>query len=209
MLFRLLSIFVIFCATSSVTHAQKPFEGVVVYRISYLSVPEGMEGIEFSLPQTASVYSRNGNVRLQQHTAFAEQFVLIYKARQDSVYMLFDFMNKRVVSAWNREEEPMTFRVSERNLSKTLLEHPVSGFWLQTANGVRYEAWLNTRYQNPMAFIHPEIKFLPLEFVSIENGIAVKYTAVSVREESLDDTYFALPTDATPIVLDALKTIMN
>lgn len=189
--------------------AQKPFEGRIHYSVEYLSFPEGMEGAELSLPQQMTLVIKGVNYRMQQASALGGELVWIRPAAVDSLYQLFDFMDQKVFLAMEMKPSAARYRIVPKEGSAMIAGASCTRLLMQSASGEHREAWVWEKFMNPLTHDFPSLKFLPLQYELVKNGIHMRLTAKRIVEEPVDETYFVLPTNAVRIDEGILQRIMN
>ncbi|NQV53886.1 MAG: hypothetical protein HQ500_11925 [Flavobacteriales bacterium] len=195
------------CAFSLV--AQKPFEGRIHYSVNYLSFPDGMEGAELALPQQMTLVLNGANYRMQQASALAGDLVWIRPDGGDTLYQLFDFMDRKVFLAIPTGKGAAKYRIVPKEGELTLAGVECSRRFAQDASGEHKEIWVWERYKNPLTNDFPSLKSLPLQFDMERNGIRMRFSAERIVEEPIDQTYFTIPSNAVRIDEGILQRIMN
>jgi hypothetical protein len=90
---------ILFCYCGFWTLAQKPFEGRIVFKVEYLSMPDGMEGVERMLPQKSTWVIRGEQTRILQHVPLAGWQVLVYLPQLDSFYQQIELFDQKMMFA--------------------------------------------------------------------------------------------------------------
>lgn len=201
----------ILCVLSFSFHiqGQKPFEGRIIYDVEYVSFPDGMEGAELSLPQQVTMIVKGENLRIVQQSAIAGELLQIHKAGIDSVYQIFHFMQRHVLMVEPIEDKSIRFRVIEKDEIKNILGVDTRQMYLQSGTGENFYAWVDRKYLNPLKVELSGLKYLPLEYSIVRNGITMKLTARELKHEPIDNTYFMLPENIVRIRNSDLHKIMN
>ena len=196
-------------AWSTLVQAQKPFEGRIFYSVSYLSFPDGSEGVELALPQQMTLLVNDLSYRMQQSSALAGDLVWIYPNGSDTIYRQFEFMEKKVCFVETPKRDPNKFRVVTKPGEKEIAGAACERVFLQSAKGGHFEAWVNPKWKNPLLFQFPSLNALPLQFEMIRNGIRMRLTAQKIVEEPMDETYFLPPSNCVRMREADLHRIMN
>lgn len=189
--------------------AQKPFEGRIVFKVEYLSLPEGMEGVEQMLPQKSTWMVRGEKTRVVQHVPLAGAQVIVYLPQIDSFYQQIELFDQKMMFSKPISFFDNRFRVIPKSESKDILGLQVKQVILQNAEGDVLEAWVSNKYLNTKGTELPELKGLPLQFELVRNNIKYRLTAISIIEEPVDDTYFLIPTDVVRIKTSDLQSILD
>lgn len=189
--------------------AQRPFEGRVHYQVTYLSFPDGVEGVELALPQSMTLVVRGHQYRMEQTSALAGELVIIHQPEVDSLYQLFEFMDRTVYTAVEAKRGAAKYRVKREDAQQSIAGVPCRKLYLQSSSGRHQYAWADTKHQNPLTLDFPSLAYFPLVFEQERNGIWMRFEAVKVVEEPLDDTYFTIPDHAVRIDERILQKIMN
>lgn len=190
-------------------NAQKTFEGRIVFKVEYLSLPEGMEGVEHMLPQKSTWMVRGQQTRVVQHVPLAGWQVIVYSPQLDSFYQQIELFDQKMMFAKPISFLENRFRIIPKSESKEILGLNVKQVFLQNAQGDVLEAWVSNKYSNTKGTELPELEGLPLQFELIRNNIKYRLTAVSMNEEPVDDTYFLVPTDVVRINTSDLQSILD
>jgi len=189
--------------------AQKPFEGRIEFEVEYLSMPEGWEGVDKMLPQKATWVVRGGQTRILQHVPLAGWQVLIYRPQLDSFYQQIELFDQQMLFAKPLSFEPNRYRAIPQSETKEIVGLETKKMILQSAFGQVIEVWYTPKFSNTLGTELPEIKGLPLQFEVVRNGIKYRITALSIKEESVDDTYFLIPNDVVRIHVSELQKILE
>jgi hypothetical protein len=207
MRWKLLLLAMAFLALSA--QAQKPFEGRIKYTIEYLSFPEGLNDVEVALPDHLTLIVEGGNYRMQQRSALAGQMVVVRTAGSDSIAQWFDLMGQTVVLTRPVSTSPHRYRAVLKDEHKMVAGIEAQRVYLQSADGQHREAWVFTRFKNPLTDVLDALTSLPLVFEMERNGIWMRLTAIQVIEEPIDATYFALPGHAVRIGANDLQKLLK
>jgi|GEM_PF-611599 hypothetical protein len=194
---------------SAFGQAQKAFEGRIFYDVEYVSFPEGMEGVEQSLPQQMTMIVKGQNVRIIQQSALAGELLQIHRAGVDTIFQIFHFMDRHVLMAAPIENKSIKFRAIEKENVKTIANVQTHEVYLQSGTGGHVQAWVDKKHQNPLQTELRGLNYLPLEYTVIKNGITLKMIVREVKSEPIDETYFLLPENIVRISGSDLHRIMN
>ena len=194
---------------ASSKQAQRPFEGRIHYQVEYLSFPDGMEGAELALPQQMTLLAKGSSYRMQQSSALGGPLVWIHPAKIDTVYQVFDFMERQVFLAAPVGSGAHKHRVVAKEDEREIAGWKCEEYYLQSAEGNHQTVWVNEKYRNPLKVDFPGLVYLPLQFDLWRNGIHMRFSAKRVVEEQLDGTYFTLPERAVRIREADLQRILN
>ena len=189
--------------------AQKAFEGRIVFDVEYVSFPEGMEGVEQSLPQQMTMIVKGQNLRISQQSILAGELLQIHRAGVDTIFQIFHFMDSHVLMAEPIDNKSVKYRVVEKDKEKIIAGIETHKMYLQSGTGQHFAAWVDKKYQNPMKYELRGLNYLPLEYSLVKNGIILKLTAREVKHEPIDLTYFILPDNIVRISGSDLQRIMN
>lgn len=204
---QLLYLSMIFCSYAG--FSQKPFEGRIDYKVEYLSVPEGKEGVEQMLPQNSKWVVRGEETRISQHVPFAGWQVLIYNPSIDSFYQQIELFDRNMLFAEKLSDHQTDFRFVEREETKEHLGYDLQRGVLQSASGVILEVWFHKKFKNTAGSELAALPYLPLIFEVERKGIRYQLTATKISPESIDNTYFIHADDAVRIHKSDLLKILK
>lgn len=173
--------------------AQKPFEGRVLYAVSYDSVPEEMKGMEHVLPTEMLWVVRGDDSRMEFRLPMGGTQVVIHRAGIDSAFTLTEVLQQKILVVTRSQLQNTRSKVVEANEKKEIDDHKVKKQWVQSTDGHTLTIWSSTKYKNPSGGETSLIEYLPLDYQVFRNGMLVHMEAKSVTEESVDKTYFEVP----------------
>lgn len=172
-----------FFSLSLLSGAQS-FEGLVIYKVEYLSVPEGIS--EERLCEQIYFYT-NGNQHRIEEKGIASGNVFLYSTGYPFETVLLNWLGHPVAisQSLNYPECPLSFE------SKT------SSFAGQSCSVVKYKDQLvfcadALKGQFPWL---PMIENLPLSFNIVRNGCEMQVTAIQIEHMPIDIAYFQVPNE--------------
>jgi hypothetical protein len=118
-------------------------------------------------------------------------------------------MDRNVFIALPAERRASRFRVVEKEDEKVIAGKTCRHYFLQGRDDLHYDVWVDTKHLNPLTDVFPGLKHLPLVYEADRDGIHMRFTAMSMTEQPLDETYFLAPTNAVRISEDVLQKVMR
>ena len=204
-----LSVIAVLVLASLTLLAQKPFEGKITYRVDYIDLPEGEEGVRAILPDVLIAYVSGENLRLQQYVTLGGEMTEVQPAGRDSIYRCLYMMDKRVMLAHPKYRGPMRYRVKRLEQTREWNGWELQKYALSSANVPGQSAWVIEGYSNPFTASLPELKFLPMEMELQRAELLMHLTAIKIEELPLDPTYFDLPSEIERIDDRVLQQLLN
>ncbi len=198
----------LFIATVSL--AQKPFEGRIVYAIDYDNVPNEMKGLEKMLPSEMVMTIKGTTSRIEQNSVFGGRQVAINRAEEENTIVLVDILEQKLKYSIPKDERKgQKYRVNETDETKEIKGYTCKKATLQTSTGIVLEVWYTDEFQNPDGTEFPQIKGLPLEYEIAQKGMTLNFAARSVKEEAIDETYFAIPAEYEETSLELFNQMIR
>ncbi len=149
------------------------------------------------------------NVRIIQQSALAGELLQIHRSSIDSIYQIFHFMDRNVLMVEPIENKSIKYRVVEMEERKELAGVQGQKMFLQSADGQHVDAWVDAKFQNHLQADLSGLKYLPLEYSIVKNGISMTLFAREIKHEPIDQTYFMLPENVVRIKGSDLQRILN
>ena len=198
------------CLLALTSLAQKPFEGRIVYNIDYRDAPQDMQGLEKMLPSELVMIVNGTTSRKEQQSVFGGKQVFLNWADQDSTIVLVDILDQKLKYTIPQDKREMQrYRVTETDESKEIKGYTCKKALLQTSKGVVLEAWYTAEFLNPDGSALPQLKGLPLKYELSQKGMTVVFTARTVKEEPIDETYFVVPEEYEATSLDRFNEMIR
>ena len=164
--------------------------------------------MEHVLPMQADWFISGPDTRVESTTEVGGETTSLFVSNDDSVTVLFKLTGQSVYL--RRQKKEMTkFRVAPKQKTMTWKGITLTKHILQSADGLIIEAWCDTRYSNTSGTGYGDLKFLPLIFDYYDKGVSMRYSANSLREYPLDETYFRIPDDRVRVSPLTLQKIVR
>jgi hypothetical protein len=188
-------------AVSFVLNAQKPFEGKIVYKIDYPTLPDEMRGMEGMLPKETVVYAKGSKSRSETPSLMGNQ-VVISDAKKDYGVVLMDMMGQKMAIEPTAEDMKDAKVRNEKMKIEYLNEtKTVAGIKCKkaiiTAEDEEFPlvVFYTEEFSNYNASDMKQLKGMPLEYTMKANGMEMRMVAQSVTPEKVDDKKFEVPAD--------------
>lgn len=192
----------------------KPFEGVVIYSIEYIEVPEEVKGMESMLPQTTSMIVSGDLVRVEQEVMGGSQVVIVDNKKKES-HVLMNMMGQKIDIFLSKEEmeqaekEAPEMTVEELSGTKTILGYKCKEALITDPDtGDTQKVF----YTNKLEIDHKDFKSLkgfPLEYVTTQQGMKLKMTATEVTKKKIPAADFEVPDGYDRMTMDELNKMMG
>lgn len=188
----------------------KPFEGTILYSIEYIEVPDEVKGMESMLPQEMLMSLSGDMVRVKQEVMGGTQMVLVDNKKKES-HVLMDMMGQKIdifiSSDEMRESEKDTpeMKIQELNGTKTILGYKCKEAVLTNPETGDKQ---NIFYTQKLEIKHKDFDSLngfPLEYLTSQEGMTLRMTAIKITKESLPATHFEVPSGYERMTMDELS----
>ncbi|GAB5525742.1 MAG: hypothetical protein Roseis2KO_36140 [Roseivirga sp.] len=203
-----------FSTSESLKDHYKPFEGVVVYSIEYIEVPDEVKGMESMLPQTTSMSISGDMVRVEQEVMGGSQIVIVDNQKKES-HILMDMMGQKLdiflskAEMEKAEKEAPEMIVKELSGTKTILGYKCKEALITDPDTGNTQ---KVFYTNKLEIDHKDFKSLkgfPLEYYTTQQGMQLRMTATEVTKKDLPATYFEVPGGYQRMTMDELNEMMG
>ena len=192
---------------------QKELQGELTYEITYLKLPDEMEGMESMLPKTMSIFLRGSKTLLIQQVMGGSQSIIADEAT-NTADILMDMMGQKIHIHMTKEE----LEAEEKNMSKPTFEYfsgtkKILGYKCKKAEVTDAEGEKSIVWYSPrIKFRHREYKDLngyPLEYETSKNGTIIRTTATRLDKTKVPDERFLVPDGYTTMTMEELTKMMG
>ncbi len=198
----------------NINNDYKPFEGVVVYSIEYIEVPDEVKGMESMLPQTTSMSISGDLVKVEQEIMGGSQTVIVDNQKKES-HILMNMMGQKLDIFLSRaemekaEKEAPEMTVEELSGTKTILGYKCREALITDPDtGDTQKVF----YTNKLEIDHKDFKSLkgfPLEYYTTQQGMKLRMTATEVTKKKIPASYFEVPDGYDRMTMDELNEMMG
>lgn len=203
-----------FSTSESPKDHHKPFEGVVVYSIEYIEVPDEVKGMESLLPKTTSMSISGDLVKVEQEIMGGSQIVIVDNGKKES-HILMNMMGQKLDIFLSREEmekaekEAPEMKVEELSGTKKILGYKCKEALISDPDtGDTQKVF----YTNKLEIDHKDFKSLkgfPLEYYTTQQGMKLRMTATEVTKKKIPASYFEVPSGYDRMTMDELSKMMG
>jgi len=195
--------------------AQKPFEGKIVYKIDYPSLPEEMKGMEGMLPKETIVYTKGTKSRSETASLMGNQ-VVISDSKKDYGVVLMDMIGQKIAIEPTAEEMKDSKERSDKMVVKYLNEtKTIAGIKCKKATITSpdeefpLEVYYTEEYSNYNTNDMKQLKGMPLEYSIKANGLEMRMVAQTVKAEKVADSMFEVPADYQKMTSQELEKMFG
>lgn len=194
----------------------QPFEGKVVYGISYNNLPPEMEQMKSMLPSESVLYLKGDMSRTEQSMGMAGSQVIISDGKNKTGTVLIDGMGgKFFVKMSKAEIEKSEKENPEPEFTYTKETKKIAGYNCRRAES-KFEGMEET-----LAIYYTEeipadkstqfkgLKGFPLEYETASEGFRMTISAKSVSREALSDALFKVPDGYKETTMEELGRMMG
>jgi len=195
-----LSFFFVFCLFAN---AQAPFEGSVTAKLTAVSVPDEMKGMEAMFDQTITTYYKGELTRTETGNALG-QTIIITDQKTQQVTLLMDMMGQKIAMVEKMEPgdemsaapqlEVEGANIQFTNDTKTIAGHTCKKAIVETVDEeVKFstELWYCSDINNPAG--GEKIPGMMMEYQISAEGIVMHYTVTEISLKQVDANIFTIP----------------
>lgn len=207
------SIFVLLALLFTFQISAQQFEGEITYSISYLEVPEEIQGMESMLPTEMKYYFSGDKMAIQQSTMFGTQSVVMDNA-SNTGFVLMDMIGQKIalkVDDTKGEEETAVPAVNKTSETKKIAGYNCTKYLLKMDEMDDTEIWATTELKAKMGAKSPlgTVDGFPLEYVSAKDGVKTRLTATSVSEKTVESAMFQIPEGYTIMTQEEMNSMFG
>jgi GLPGLI family protein len=183
--------------------AQAPFEGNVTAKLTAISVPEEMKGMEAMFDQTITTSYKGDLTRTETGNALG-QTIIITNQKTQEVTLLMDMMGQKIAMVEKMEPgdamsvapqlEIEGANIQMTNDTKVIAGHTCKKAIVETADqDMKFstELWYCTDINNPAG--GDKIPGMMMEYEIHAEGIVMHYAVTQIAIKPIDTAIFAIP----------------
>ncbi len=192
---------------------KKDFQGVIVYTIEYLELPDEVKGMESMLPQETSM-TMSGDIEKVEQSVMGGSQIVISNTKTGESHILMDMMGQKLdiflsaEEAKAAEEEAGDPTVVNKGDQKTIQGYKCRLAEVTDGEGnvqlVYYTKSIKVKHNN---FTH--LDGFPLEYQTSQNNMKLNMVATEVKKRKVDASEFEVPEGYTPMTMDELNSMMG
>ena len=184
----------------------KEFKGIIVYNITYTE-SELDPGLLAMMPKTMKVMIKDHMSCTEMKMGMGNT-IIIYNSEEKNAITLIDFMGQKYALQISPEEieaeieksQEVSVEVTDETkeitgytCKKAIIKIKEKGSEKEKEHYVYYTDELGSGSMNYYNPIFKDIKGVMLEYVTVENDISMKFTAISVDKKNVSDKEFEVP----------------
>lgn len=185
----------------------QPFEGKVVYDISFPDLPAEMKQYESMMPKEMTMFINENFTRIEQASAMGNT-VIINDNKSKTSTMLMDMMgNKMGIKSTeedlSKKDASTEFKVTETEETKDVAGYKckksVISFTDKDGEEKSFDMYTTTEITNDGAKWSNKqmsgVKGFPLEYMMKQQGMTMKFSAKSVKKEKVGKSLAQIPAE--------------
>ena len=181
--------------------AQKGFEGTVVFGIEYKDLPAEMAAFESMLPDETVIKIKGDQSRTEQSMGMGMKQATIFDTKKNQGTLLLDMMGKKTAVEMSSEQMEKQRGDKAKDLDIQYIDGDVkqiAGFnckkaIIKTEAGLEMELYYSEELPAGASREFKGLKGFPLEYTIASGPMKMKLTASSVKQESIDKSFFVIP----------------
>lgn len=193
------------------------FEGVIVYGISFPTLPAQMdERAKALLPKEMKLYIKGNQQRLEMQQTTSVKSVTITDSKTQNSTMLMDIMDKKLAVKVTKEDIEKELAKSKAPQivylegTKTIAGYSCKKAELVYEGGEKSTVYYTEDIDMDNASVNftyniPTLKGFPLEFEMDQKGVKMRMTAIKVSKELVPITLFMVPEGYKEVARDELQ----
>ena len=195
--------------------AQKKFEGIIEYQMTYENLPSEMAGMESMFPQKQRIVMSKNFSRMDQELGMGGNMVVISDAKQSDYRMYMNAMGKKIKIALPEEEiNKSKEKAGDVNIEYVDETMEVLGYECKKAIIKNGEDEITVFYTEkiPVPSIQEQfnqLKGFPLYYQMEKSGMTINVTATKVEEEKVDKSEFEDLEGYEEMSLEDYKALMG
>lgn len=189
------------------------FEGTITYEITYLELPENVQGLESMLPSEMKMYFKGQKIALDQAVMGGSQRIVVDN-EDSSSFILMDMLGQKICVVLTKEElrgsakkqtKPNISYIDEKkkilkyNCKKAIVKQDSS------ETTVYYTDKLNIEHHQDFEYLNG----FPLEYETNSNGMKMRITATAIDENAVRQSEFIIPEGYTKMSMEELQEMMG
>jgi GLPGLI family protein len=194
---------------TSLSVAQKNFEGKITYKITYSELPEGAEMFASMLPSEMKYYIKAEKTRIEQDGAMTGSQVMIMDSKLKMLYILMDMMGQKIVMKQDLANDP---EVPEPTITNTTETKKIAGYMCNKAIVKTEEGDMVIFYTTEIPATHDKfnkIPGFPMEYEIRQQGLVMLLQASTVEKSKLENSLFEIPEGYTEKSMEDLQKMLG
>ncbi len=185
----------------------KPFEGIITYKISYPDSDFDAQTMSM-LPKVATVYIKDHMIKSEVSTGMGMQ-ATIFNSKDKTSVSLLDMMGQKFAIHTGADQYDEELENYESEVDNTTETKIIAGYECKKAivhvkdkkTGssfdftVYYTDELNTDNISTSNAMFKDIEGMMLEYEMEKNNMSMKFSAISVKKKNIKDKTFEIPED--------------
>ncbi len=184
----------------------KEFKGIIVYNITYTE-SELDPGLLAMMPKTMKVMIKDHMSCTEMKMGMGNT-IIIYNSEEKNAITLIDFMGQKYALQISPEEIEAEIEKSQEvsveitdetkeiagyTCKKAIIKIKEKGSEKEKEHYVYYTDELGSESMNYYNPVFKDIKGVMLEYVTVEDDISMKFTAISIDKKNVSDKEFEVP----------------
>lgn len=183
------------------------FDGKIIAKMSAISVPDEMKGMEGMMSQEMTIYSKKEKTRVELKSMMGNTTIISDTVKKQSI-VLMDMMGQKTAMVTPLDENAgssIGFEAEGGSFKATSETKTIAGYkctkgiyTMPSEEGepeITITLWYTTSFANPQS--NSEIPGLILEFTMEIEGITMQYSVSSITKETVSDSLFEIPAGYT------------
>ncbi len=183
------------------------FEGLVVYEVAYEATDEKKEEMLSMLPKKSLLYIKDKRSLFEQEVAGGGKQAFFIDAGKGSGILVMQFLGQGYKVEMSQEEMESLKKAKELEISMTEEEETIAGYTCAKALAISDTDTLELYYSTELesessAPPFAKVKGIPLKYELIRGGVKMTYTAIEVKETTIDEAVFHTAPDMKSMKFD-------
>ncbi|MCZ4410167.1 hypothetical protein O3Q51_15190 [Cryomorphaceae bacterium 1068] len=171
------------------------FEGLVVYEVAYEATEEAKKEMLSMLPKKSVLYVKDKRSLFEQEVAGGGRQAFFIDAGKGSGVLVMQFLGQGYKVEMSQEEMESLKKAKELEVLTTDEKKTIAGYTCARALAISdtdtlelfYSIELESESRTPP---FTKVKGIPLKYELIRGGVKMIYTAVEVKETTIDEAVF-------------------
>jgi hypothetical protein len=171
------------------------FEGVVAYEVTYEALDESKQEMLSMLPKKSLLYIKNKLSLFEQEVAGGGRQAFYIDAEKGAGVLVMQFLGQGYKVEMSQDEIESLKKAKELEIIPTKEKKTIAGYMCNKALAISDTDTLELFYSNELeseSSVPPfaNVNGIPLKYELIRGGVKMIYTAVEVKEATIDESKF-------------------